>query len=92
MRRPAGVNEARLLWEVGPDVVESRVRLLDVSGEGASFSAESPPPKGSDVCFRLEMPRRSGWVLAKVVRLDGASGGALSFTRYCPGDLIGVVN
>jgi hypothetical protein len=90
-RLPVGDNRARLLWESGPDVLDAPVQLVEVSGEGLSFFAESPPPAGSDVCFRLEAPRRSGWVLAHVVRSDGASGGALSFARYCPSDLMAAI-
>jgi hypothetical protein len=86
-RRPAGDNRARILWDGGPGSLETRVRLVDISRGGASFVAELPPPIGQDVCFRLEAPRKSGWILARVVRSDGAMEGGLSFSRYFPHDL-----
>jgi PilZ domain len=83
-RYPASENRARFLWEEGPDVRETSARLVDVSGGGARFVAELPPPAGLDVCFRLETPTKSGWVSARVVRRDGPAAGGLSFSGNCP--------
>jgi hypothetical protein len=83
-RYPACENRVRLLWEDGPEVLETSARLIDISGNGARFVAETPPPPGHDVYFRLEAPSRSGWVSARVVRSGDATEGGLSFARYSP--------
>ena len=87
-RIPAGDNRARLEWAEGPHFLETPARLIDISQGGASFVAELPPPGGRPVWLRLEVPRLTGWVSALVVRLDGATEGGLSFSGYCPHDLI----
>ena len=79
-RRPACDNLATLLWEEGEDVRESPAFLVDVSRDGARFLAEVPPPSGSDIYLRMEAPRRSGWVSARVVRSIGSMEGGLSFS------------
>jgi len=83
-------NLVRLLWDEGLDVRETPARLVDVSVDGARFVAEMVPPRGRDVCFRVETPMRSPWVLARVVRIDGSMGG-LSFADYSPQDLVDCV-
>ena len=75
------------MWDEGPGPLETPARLVDISRGGASFVAESPLPTGRDVCIRLEAPRKTGWVLARVVRSDGSTEGGLSFARYFPHDL-----
>ena len=87
-RHPAGDNRARIEWADGPDFLDTPARLLDISQGGAGFVAESPPAPGRDVWLRLEAPRLTGWVSAKVVRLDGSAEGGLSFSGFCPHDLI----
>jgi hypothetical protein len=87
-RRSAITNRARLEWSDGPEFVKTSARLIDISQGGASFIAEMPPPPGHDVWVRLEVPRLTGWVSARVVRLDGPAVGGLSFSGYCPHDLI----
>jgi len=87
-RRPALTNRARLEWSDGPEFVNTTARLIDISQGGASFVAELPPPPGHDVWVRLEVPRLTGWVSARVVRLDGPTEGGLSFSGYCPPDLM----
>jgi hypothetical protein len=87
-RHPAGDTRAQLLWADGPNVRQSPARLLDVSRDGARFVSELSPPLGRDICFRLEVPRRSGWVAARVVRAGEAMEGGLRFSGYCPHDLI----
>jgi hypothetical protein len=86
-RRPVGENRARILWDEGPGPLETRARLVDISHGGAGFVSELPLPTGRDVCIRLEAPRKTGWVLARVVRSDGPTEGGLSFARYFPHDL-----
>ena len=86
-RRPAGDNRARILWDGGTGSEQTAGRLADISRGGAGFVAESPLPLGQDVCFRLETPGKTGWVLARVVRSDGALAGGLSFLRYFPHEL-----
>ena len=86
-RRPAGENRARIMWDGGPDPLGTPARLLDISRGGAGFVSESPPPMGHEVCIRLEAPKKTGWVLARVVRSDGATEFGLSFDRYFPYDL-----
>jgi hypothetical protein len=88
-RRPACDNRARILWANGPDVIESPARLIDVSRGGAGFVAEVSPPPGREVCFRLEAPRKSGWILAHVVRAGESKAGGLSFSSYYLRNLIG---
>jgi hypothetical protein len=87
-RLPAGENRARLEWTVGPDFFDTPARLIDISQGGASFIADLPPPPGRDVWVRLEVPRLTGWVSTRVVRLDGLRKGGLSFSGYCPNELI----
>ena len=87
-RRPAEDNRARFLWDDGPDIRESSARLIDISRDGASFIAESSPPPGRDVCFRLEAPRRSGWVSVRVVRFGELMEGGLSFSGSFSNHLI----
>jgi PilZ domain len=87
-RRPALENQAAFLWDEGTDVLESPARLIDISRDGASFVAEMSPPAGQEVCLRLEAPRRSGWVTARVVRSGGAMEGGLSFSGYFSQHLI----
>jgi PilZ domain len=81
-RHPACDNQARFLWADGPEIVESPARLIDVSQGGAGFVSEVPPPQGRDVCFKLESPRKTGWILAHVVRSGESSEGGLSFSGY----------
>ena len=81
-------NRARLEWVEGPDLLDTPARLIDISQGGASFVAELPPPPGSDVWLRLEVPSLTGWVSARIVRLDGPTKGGLSFSGYCPHELI----
>ena len=85
-RRPAGDNRARILWEGGAGSLETSARLIDISRVGAGFVAELPLPPGHEVCFRLETPKKTGWVLARIVRSDGAREGGLSFSRYSLND------
>jgi hypothetical protein len=87
-RRPACDNHAAFLWNEGPEVLKSPARLIDISRDGASFIAEMSPPAGQEVCLRLETPRRSGWVTARVVRFGGAMEGGLSFSGYFSQHLI----
>ena len=87
-RRPALTNRARLEWSDGPEFVNTPARLIDISQGGASFIAELPPPPSHDVWVRLEVPRQTGWVSARVVRLDGPTAGGLSFLSYCPYELM----
>jgi PilZ domain len=87
-RLPAGENQATLEWAEGPDFLDTPARLIDISQGGASFVAERPPPTDRDVWFRLEVPRLTGRISARVVRLDGLMVGGLSFSGYCPHDLI----
>ena len=85
-RRPTGDNRARILWEGGAGSLETSARLINISRGGASFVAELPLPPGHEVCFRLEAPKKTAWVLARIVRSDGSKKGALSFSRYSPHD------
>jgi hypothetical protein len=68
-RRPARGNQARLEWAVGGDFHGTTARLIDISQGGASFVAAEPPPMGIAVWVRLEAPRLTGWVSARVARL-----------------------
>jgi PilZ domain len=86
-RRPVSENRARILWDEGPGPLEAPARLVDISRGGAGFVSGSPIPIGREVCIRLDAPRKSGWVLARVVRFDGATEGGLSFARHFPHDL-----
>jgi hypothetical protein len=86
-RRPVGENCARILWDEGPCPLETPARLVDLSRGGASFVSELPLPMGREVCLRLEAPKKTGWVLARVVRTAGARRGGLSFARTFPHDL-----
>ncbi len=87
-RRPALDNRAVLEWAEGPDLLDTPARLVEISQGGAGFVAERPPPPGRDVWLRLEAPRSTGWVSARVVRLEGPTQGGLAFSGYCPHDLI----
>jgi PilZ domain len=87
-RLPACDNLATLEWSDGPEIVTTPARLIDISQGGARFVAELPPRPGSDVWLRIESPRLTGWVSARVVRLDGPTEGGLTFSGYCPHDLI----
>jgi PilZ domain len=87
-RLPVGENRATLEWAEGPDFLDTPARLIDISQGGASFVAEMPPPPGRAVWVRLEAPRLTGWVSARVVRLAGRMKGGLVFSGYCPHDLI----
>jgi PilZ domain len=87
-RIPAGDNRARLEWADGPDFLDTPARLVDISQGGAGFVAERTPPDGRPVWLRLESPRLTGWVSARVARLDGPTVGGLSFESYCPHDMI----
>jgi hypothetical protein len=86
-RRRVGDNRARILWDEGPAPLETRARLVDISLGGVGFVSDLPLPTGRDVCIRLEAPKKTGWVLARVARTDGAKEGGLSFSRYLPHDL-----
>jgi hypothetical protein len=88
-RRPARDNRARLEWAERSDFRDTTARLTDISQGGASFVADDPPPLGVAVWVRLETPKLTGWISAKVVRLGGSSGGGLAFSGYCPHDFIG---
>ncbi len=87
-RIPTGDNQARLEWAEGPDFLETPARQVDISQGGAGFVAEIFPPGGRPVWLRLEAPRMTGWVSARVVRLDGPTEGGLSFSGYFPHDVI----
>jgi hypothetical protein len=88
-RLAARDNRATLEWFESPEIVTTPARLIDISQGGARFVAELPPPPGSDVWLRLEVPSVTRWVSATVVWLDGPTEGGLSFSGYCPHDLIG---
>jgi hypothetical protein len=92
-RRPVGVNLAVIMWGEGPGPSKTMARLMDIGRGGASFVSVSPPPTGRDVCIRLETPRETGWVLARVTRSAGTTEvglslaeGGLSFSRDFPHD------
>ncbi len=87
-RRPASENRARLEWAGGVDFLNSPARLLDISEGGASFVAVLSPPANAPVWLRLEAPKAMGWILARVVRHDGPTTGALSFSGQCPRELV----
>ena len=87
-RRTTRDNQARLEWSVGLDFRDTPARLTDISQGGASFIAEDPPPENTAVWVRLEAPRLTGWVSARVVRLGKSLEGGLAFSGYCPHDFI----
>jgi PilZ domain len=86
-RRPVGENRARVMWDGGAGPWETLARLVDISRGGARYVSGSPIPMGRDVCLRLETPGKTGWVLARVVRSEGGTGGGLAFERFHPHDL-----
>ena len=68
-------TKARPRWRPGLDSSTS-------AWEAWASSRTCRLPTGRDVCIRLEAPRKTGWVLARVARSDGAKEGGLSFSRY----------
>ena len=87
---PPGVhNRATIEWADGPEFRGTSARLTDISQAGVGFVADHPPPPDRAVWLRLESPRATGWVSARVVRRGDSTVGGLCFSGYCPYDLIG---
>lgn len=86
-RHPARDNRARLEWAEGAEFQGTEARIVDISQGGARFVADEAPPADRQVWLRLEMPALTGWVSAKVIRLDESLGAGLAFCGYCPFDL-----